>query len=63
MKKRNTPLVNILKLGRSLGLSDSEMTSLLRGASLEKEQACLSLGPPQYGGGHYGTISINDLER
>jgi hypothetical protein len=63
MKKRNTILVNIAKLGRSLGLSDSEMMSWLRGASLGKEHACLSLGPPQYGGGHYGAISINDLER
>ena len=63
MKKRNTTLVNISKLGRSLGLSDSEITSLIRGESLSNEQTYLSLGPPQYGGGHYGAISINDLER
>lgn len=62
MKKRNTTLVSISKVGRSLGLSDNEISSLMRGESLSNEQTSLSLGPPLYGGGHYGTISINDIE-
>lgn len=63
MKKRNTKLVDISKVGRSLGLSDSEISSLMRGESLSNEQISLSLGPPLYSGGHYGVISINDIER
>jgi hypothetical protein len=49
----------IIELGRQLGLSLEEIHSLMDDMVQDSEQLKISLGPPNYPGTHYGTISVD----
>ncbi len=61
MKQKKVKLVEIQRLGNLLGISRADLDALLLQRSLEKESVELSLGPPWYGSGFYGAVSIYDL--
>ena len=47
-------------LGIRLGVNKKDIDDILNGISTRDEQSYLSLGP-NYPGGFYGTVSINDF--
>lgn len=61
MKQKKVKLVEIQRLGNLLGLSRADLDAILLQRSLEKESIDLSLGPPWYGSGFYGAVSLYDL--
>jgi hypothetical protein len=62
MKQKRTKKTDIYTLGRTLGLSNRTIKTVLNQTPQGNEQTKFSFGPPHYGGGYYGTISINDFE-
>ena len=52
---------NIFKLGEKLGLKNDEINLLLEENNKKNEQSLTSMGPFDYPGTHYGTISIKDF--
>ncbi|MCX6663966.1 MAG: hypothetical protein NTZ75_06925 [Euryarchaeota archaeon] len=63
MKQKRTKTTEIYKLGQTLGLNTNDIKVILRHESSTKEQMVFAIGPPSYGGGYYGTISINELSQ
>jgi hypothetical protein len=51
----------IFELGKQLGLTARQIHAILTTPRHTTEQLSLSLGPPFYSGGYYGTFSINDF--
>jgi len=52
---------NLYKLGRPLGLNNSDVAQILNQGLPRNEQPSFSAGPDIYYGSWYGTISINDF--
>lgn len=52
----------IYQLGDTLELNKYEINAMLKDKMPEK-QVSFSLGPPSYGGGWYGTISIKEFKK
>ena len=51
----------IYNLGNQLGLNNEELDYIMFGTNSETEKSSLSMGPFDYPGTHYGTISIKDF--
>lgn len=49
-------------LGKKLGLTQEEMDDAIKSTMVEKEKSSFALGPPGYGGGRYGSVSIKEFE-
>ena len=61
MKQTMNICSRVEKLGRQLGLDTEQIHAIMNTNQHENEQLSFSLGPPYYGGGYYGTISISDF--
>ena len=51
----------IYELGNKLGLNKDDLDFVLKDFNAVSGQVSLSIGPPWYPGGRYGTISIKDF--
>lgn len=51
------------KLGNKLGLTPEEIDDIIQNLPIQKEPASFDIGPPGYGGGRYGTISIKEFKK
>lgn len=51
----------IVELGKQLGLNARQIRTILNETQHNTEHLSFSLGPPHYGSGFYGTVSINDF--
>ncbi len=60
MKIKKTRLLKIYEFADKLGIQKNEV-DLIIDKNFENEKIFLSIGPPWYPGGHYGTISIKDF--
>ena len=58
----NMETLERIKLGKKLDLDKKDIDQLLNDIPPRNEQPSLSLGPPWYLGGYYGTISINGFK-
>jgi hypothetical protein len=63
MKQKRTNITEIYKLGQTLGINTTDINALLYQKTLVKEQVTLAIGPPHYGSGYYGVISINEFKQ
>ena len=50
--------IEFYKLGKKLGLNKKDIDQVLNDMPPDFEHASFSIGPPFYGGGRYGTISL-----
>jgi len=53
--------INLTKFGQIMGLSRSDIILMLKDTKSINEQNSLSIGPPDYCGAFYGTVSIIDF--
>jgi hypothetical protein len=49
-------------LGKQLGLPTEQIQNILNNTQHSTEYLSFSLGPPGYGGGFYGCVSISDFD-
>ncbi len=63
MKQKRTNKTEIYKLGQTLGINTTDINTLLYHKALVKEKVTLAIGPPHYGSGYYGVISINEFRQ
>jgi hypothetical protein len=61
MRQKKVNLIEIHRLGHTLGLGRTDIDVLLCRGTPREESLILSLGPPRYGGGFYGVVSIYDF--
>ena len=61
MKQAMNVCSRVETLGRQLGLDTEQIHAIMNTNQQEPEYLSFSLGPPMYGGGYYGTISISDF--
>jgi hypothetical protein len=61
-KQISNPHSQIVELGKHLGLDIEQIQFILNDTRHTTEHLCFSLGPPHYGAGFYGAISINDFD-
>lgn len=62
MKQKRTNIIEIYKLVQTLGINTTDINTLLYHRAQVKEQVVLAIGPPHYGSGYYGVISINEFK-
>jgi len=58
----NIETSELIALGEKLGLNEENIDAMLKDIPTRNEQPSFSLGPPDYFGCYYGTISINDFK-
>lgn len=58
----NMEMSELITLGKKLGLNGENIDAMLKDIPPRNEQPSFALGPPEYLGGYYGTISINDFK-
>jgi hypothetical protein len=55
------PRSRIEELGKQLELPTELIQNILNNTKHDNEHISFSVGPPNYSGGYYGTVSINDF--
>ena len=58
----NMETSELIALGEKLGLNKENIDAMLKDIQPRNEQPSFTLGPPEYLGGYYGTISINNFK-
>ncbi len=58
----NIETSELIALGKKLALNEENIDAMLKDIPTRNEQTSFTLGPPDYLGGYYGTISINDFK-
>ena len=58
----NIETSELIALGKKLALNEENIDAMLKDMPTRNEQPSFALGPPDYLGGYYGTISINDFK-
>jgi hypothetical protein len=62
MKQDTISRSQVEELGKQLGLSTEQIHAILNDTQPSTEYPSVSVGPPRYGAGFYGTVSIRDID-